>query len=105
MSYYVTDALWGILDDYRMTAFQFADTTVYFAAMAASVLLWTRYVVDYLEGRNVFDTILLYTGWVFFAFEIVVITVNIFYPVMFWFDENGAYHAATARLSRKALSS
>lgn len=97
MSYYVTDALWGILDDYRMTAFQFADTTVYFAAMAASVLLWTRYVVDYLEGGNVFDTILLYTGWVFFAFEIVVITVNIFYPVMFWFDENGAYHAATAR--------
>lgn len=97
LSYYVTDALWGIFDEYRMTKIQFADTTLYFAAMAAAVLLWTQYVVDYLERGNVFDKILRYTGWAFFVFEIIVITLNIFHPVMFWFDENGVYHAESIR--------
>lgn len=97
LAYYVTDALWGIFDEYRMTEIQFADTTLYFAAMAAAVLLWTQYVIDYLERGNVFDKILRYTGWAFFGFEIIVITLNIFYPVMFWFDENGTYHAESIR--------
>ena len=97
LCYYVTDALWGIFDEYRMTKIQFADTTLYFAAMAAAVLLWTQYVVDYLERGNIFDKILKYTGWAFFVFEIIVITLNIFHPVMFWFDENGVYHAESIR--------
>lgn len=97
LSYYVTDALWGIFDEYRMTKIQFADTTLYFAAMAAAVLLWTQYVVDYLERGNIFDKILKYTGWAFFVFEIIVITLNIFHPVMFWFDKNGVYHAESIR--------
>ncbi len=97
LCYYVTDALWGIFDEYRMTKIQFADTTLYFAAMAAAVLLWTQYVVDYLERGNFFDKILKYTGWAFFGFEIIVITLNIFHPVMFWFDENGVYHAESIR--------
>ncbi|MBQ3367853.1 response regulator [bacterium] len=97
LSYYVTDALWGIFDEYRMTKIQFADTTLYFAAMAAAVLLWTQYVVDYLERGNIFDKILKYTGWAFFGFEIIVITLNIFHPVMFWFDKNGVYHAESIR--------
>jgi len=97
LSYYVTDALWGVFDEYRMTKIQFADTTLYFVAMAAAVLLWTQYVVDYLERGNIFDKILRYTGWAFFVFEIIVITLNIFHPVMFWFDENGVYHAESIR--------
>ena len=97
LSYYVTDALWGVFDEYRMTKIQFADTTLYFVAMAAAVLLWTQYVVDYLERGNIFDKILRYTGWAFFVFDIIVITLNIFHPVMFWFDENGVYHAESIR--------
>ena len=97
LCYYVTDALWGVFDEYRMTKIQFADTTLYFAAMAAAVLLWTQYVVDYLERGNIFDKMLRYTGWAFFGFEIIVITLNIFHPVMFWFDENGKYHAESIR--------
>ncbi len=38
-----------------------------------------------------------YAGWTVFAFEIVAVILNIFYPVMFWFDESGAYHAASLR--------
>ena len=97
LCYYVTDALWGVFDEYRMTDILFVDTTLYFVAMAAAVLLWTQYVVDYLERGNIFDKMLRYTGWAFFGFEIIVITLNIFHPVMFWFDENGVYHAESIR--------
>ena len=97
MMYYLTDAFWGILDSYRLTALQFADTTLYFAAMAAAVLLWTRYVISYLNSSSAFDTFLRYTGWSFFAFEIIAIAVNLFYPLMFWFDEGGNYHAESIR--------
>ncbi len=97
MSYYITDALWGILDSYHLTSLLFIDTTLYFVAMAVAVLLWTQYVIAYLESGASFDTMLRYTGWSFFGFEIIVIFLNLFHPVMFWFDENGNYHAASMR--------
>ena len=96
-SYYITDALWGILDAHRLTTLLFIDTTLYFAAMATAVLLWTQYVIAYLESGTSFDAMLRYAGWSFFGFEIIVIILNIFLPVMFWFDENGGYHAASMR--------
>ena len=97
MSYYITDALWGILEAHRLTTLLFIDTTLYFAAMATAVLLWTQYVIAYLESGTSFDSMLRYAGWSFFGFEIIVIVLNIFLPVMFWFDENGGYHAASMR--------
>ena len=96
-SYYITDAMWGILDAHRLTTLLFIDTTLYFAAMATAVLLWTQYVIAYLESGTSFDSMLRYAGWSFFGFEIIVIVLNIFLPVMFWFDENGGYHAASMR--------
>ena len=97
LSYYMTDALWGLLDAYRLTALQFADTSLYFAAMAAALLFWTQYVISYLESENTFGRVLYYAGRVFFLLEIVVVAVNFFSPVLFWFDEAGAYHAGFAR--------
>ncbi len=97
LGYYITDGIWGILDAWHLTSLQFADTTLYFIAMAAAVLLWTQYVIAYLESDNVFNTLLKYAGWAFFVFEIIVVIINIFSPVMFWFDESGAYHAASLR--------
>ena len=103
MSYYVTDALWGILEALGLTPLLFADTTVYFAAMAAAVLLWTRYVISYLEGENGFDALLYHAGNIIFGFELVVIVINFFRPVLFWFDEAGAYHAGVARYVTLAI--
>ena len=97
LSYYITDLLWGILDTFRLTALEFADTAVYFIAMAASVMLWTRYVVSYLESDNIFGKILYNVGALFLCAEAVVVAVNCFYPIMFWFDESGGYHAGNAR--------
>ena len=43
--YYITDILWGILESRRLAAALFADTTIYFVAMAVGVLFWAQYTV------------------------------------------------------------
>lgn len=95
--YYITDMLWGILDEHRLTSLQFIDTTVYFVAMIATVVLWTRYVVSYLDRKNFFERWLLRTGQVIFGVFLVFIIVNFFYPVFFWFDDQGDYQTAYMR--------
>ena len=103
MGYYITDLLWGILEEHRLMAILYADTVVHFIAMAAAVMLWTRYVVSYLEDRNFFSTMLRRAGLAFLFFELAVIAVNFFRPVLFWFDGSGAYHAGSARYVTLAI--
>ena len=103
MCYYVTDALWGLLDAHRLTTLLYADTAVHFAAMAAAVMLWTQYVISYLEGADRFERLLYHTGRVFFLFETVVVVANFFRPVLFWFDADGSYHAGPARYATLAI--
>ena len=97
MAYYVTDALWGILSDAKLFSALYVDTVIYYIAMAAGVLLWTQYVISYLDRKNVFSDFLMYTGQIFFAYELVFLVVNFFHPVFFYFDEYGNYHAGYIR--------
>lgn len=95
--YYATDALWGIFDWLNTPALLFADTTAYFTAMALTVLMWTQFVVAYLEESVGFGRMLLWTGRAFFAFQIVVLVINLFIPIMFYVDAAGEYHAEKFR--------
>ena len=97
MVYYITDLLWGILYDAGLTTILYADTEVHFTAMAAAVMFWTQYVISYLGSGNTFEKILDHTGRIFFAFAFLVIVANLFFPVLFWFDKAGVYHAGTFR--------
>ena len=65
--------------------------------MAAALLMWTRYVVAYLETDNTFGRALSIAGRVFFALGLAAVAANLLTPVMFWFDEAGGYHAGVAR--------
>ena len=103
LAYYVTDMLWGILESARLTPVLYADTAIHFVAMAAAVMLWTRYVVFYLGDNGRFGALLLQVGRLFLIFEVAVVAVNFFYPLLFWFDETGAYHAGTARYVTLAI--
>lgn len=95
--YYTTDVLWGILEAQKLAVLLFADTLIYFVAMAASIFYWTQFVVTYLNAKNVFGTILIYVGRIFFSAVAILVTVNIFTPVLFWVDEQCVYKANTAR--------
>ncbi len=97
LTYLVTDLLWGILNSNHLIVLLFADTSLHFAAMVGAVMLWTQYVVSYLDNDSAFERILQIAGRVFFALELIFIAVNFFRPILFWFDENGDYQAGVAR--------
>ena len=97
MLYYISDIFWGILYESKIVALAYADTVLYFASMALSLLLWMRFIVAFLDLKNVLSKILNCAGWVIFAFGIVTIIINFFNPIMFDFMENGEYIAGQAR--------
>jgi len=97
MAYYITDSLWGLLYDAKLITAVYIDTVIYYIAMAASVYLWTRYVIDYLNEKNVFITLLAWIGWVYIVFDGISLFLNFFIPVKFYFDDEGIYHACPTR--------
>ncbi len=95
--YYISDILWGTLYDLRIRPLAYADTVLYFAAMAFSVLMWTRYVVKFLRQKGIFGAILTYAGWAIFTFEVIVLSVNYVAPIVFSFDDTSEYMPLPAR--------
>ncbi|MBQ9008394.1 MAG: EAL domain-containing protein [Clostridia bacterium] len=95
--YFAIDALWGILYEFRLVELCYADTVLYFASMALTILLWTRYVIAYLRERTLFRTLLLGVGGVLFLLVLIILVVNLFTPVLFTFTPEGTYVAETAR--------
>ena len=101
--FYVCDILWGLLYEFGLITLTYYDTMIFFAVMAFSVFLWTRHVISYLKVDNIFTTVINYMGWFFLIFEWIVVIVNIFYPVLFYFDENGTYTAGRERYVNLAI--
>ena len=97
LGFYITDGMWGVLYNLRLMDILYVETILFFVAMAAVLLFWTQYVTAYLESNNAFGTILQYAGRILFVIEVVVLIVNIFYPVKFWFDENYAFQTGVMR--------
>ena len=101
--YYITDVLWGVLESRKLVLLLFADTTVYFIAMAAGVLFWAEYTVTYLEDETSFGKILVYAGRVISVFITIIAVVNIFVPVLFTVDSDCVYHALPVRYVMLAI--
>ena len=95
--YYISDATWGLLYNLKLPVLAFIDTEIYFLLMAVTVFLWTRYVSAYLNEKNLLSRILFFSGWLFLIFELTVLILNIIWPIVFWFDTDGAYHINSAR--------
>lgn len=94
IAFLVADSFWGVWEKHHLIGLLYVDTMLYFVAMAISVVLWTRYVVAYLENKS---AVFIRSGYVFLALMAVVLVINLFEPIMFWIDENGVYHAGLAR--------
>ena len=92
-----TDALWGILNDLHFVIPLYAVTVAFFVTMMAGFLLWTRYTVAYLDKKGFFEKAITAAGTFLFCCEIVILIINFFIPIQFSYDENGVYHAGSAR--------
>ena len=97
MLYYITDVLWGLLIESGIVVLAYADTVLYFVSMAMSVLVWTRFVVEYTERRGLKSASLIYAGWVIFAFTLISLAINFITPVIFTIDANRGYVPGVAR--------
>ena len=95
--FYLTDILWGIFYDARLVVLTTADTVLYFVAMAATVFMWTRYGFHFLKLNGKLMQFLSIAGWMFLILFSLVLFLNIFAPLMFWFDPAGNYHAGMMR--------
>lgn len=95
--YFIADVLWGILESRKLATLLFADTTVYFGAMAAGVLFWAEYTVAYVEDKSLFGRILIRAGHLIAGLISAIAVFNIFVPVLFTVDKDCVYHALPVR--------
>ena len=65
--------------------------------MASSVLFWTRAVVAFSGKKDKAGSLLVTSGWAVFGFELVVLIVNLFLPIVFTFSEDKEYMPLSAR--------
>ncbi|MBR1750941.1 MAG: GGDEF domain-containing protein [Ruminococcus sp.] len=95
--FFVSDIMWGFFHEQKWLILTYMDTCMFFASMVLSVLFWTRGVVAFSgdKGRN--GKLLVLSGWAVFWFEIVVLTVNLFVPIVFTFSEDKEYIPLPAR--------
>lgn len=96
-AFYIADILWSPLYILNIKVINFLETSFYFVIMAISVLFWTKYVILYLNEKNTFAKILSFTGYFFLIAQIIVLIINLFIPIAFWFEEDGSYHTSIAR--------
>ena len=94
---YIMDALWGILYEAKLIKLVYIDTFFYFAAMTLAVFFWTRYVIEYLKEKNKFIKLLSVFGWSYLIIDGISLIVNFFYPIKYYFDSDGVYHACITR--------
>ncbi len=96
-AFYIFDTLWGVLYDAHLIQAVAFDTMLYFLAMGATMFFWTRFVVLYLGESGRFMKLFSFIGWLLIGMIAVILVINLFAPVMFWFDESGVYHAGNLR--------
>lgn len=96
-AFYIADILWSPLYILNIKVLNFIETTLYFVIMAISVLLWIKYVLSYLNDTSRYAKFLLWLVRIFLVAQIIVLLINFFYPIAFWFEEDGSYHTSMAR--------
>lgn len=95
--YYIIDLLWGFIALTGNTTLLYIDTLIYYIAMALSVVFWCRYVIVYLKLNNKTGEILKKFSTLFWHAVLILLFINHFRHLFFWFEEDGAYHAYPLR--------
>ena len=97
LTFLCSDILWGAFYEQRWVILTYITTCVFFGSMALSVLLWTRSVVAFSGSKGATGKLLVFSGWTVFLFVIVVLVVNLFFPIVFSFKEDKEYDPLPAR--------
>ena len=97
IAYFFVDAMWGLLYEQRWVVAAYIDTILVFSSMVLSVLFWTKAVVVFIGNKGKPTKLFVFGGWFIFGFEMVILTVNLFVPIVFTFTAEKEYVALPAR--------
>lgn len=97
IAYYLSDITWAWLYFLPNLDWLYVDTEVYFIVMAAGILFWLRFVVAYLGIVGITRKLMTYAGLLLLTIVVVCTPLNRLWPIMFWIDADGIYHASIAR--------
>lgn len=95
--YYISDTAWGVLAGLGWTKMLYADTVVYFLALAAFNFKWEMFVVSHLRLEGWTARVLTWIGYMFVVGNAVMLAVNFFNDCYFYFDSQGNYVAGRWR--------
>ena len=98
LAYYIVDAGWGVFAGLDWPRTLYVDTTLYYIAIAVSVLTWCHFVVAYLDFGKWPARLLSWSGYALLLLFIGLLTANIFNKCIFYFDSDGRYQYGTLRL-------
>ena len=97
IAYFFVDAMWGLLYEQRWVVAAYIDTILVFSSMVLSVLFWTKAVVVFIGNKGKPTKLFVFGGWFIFGFEMAILTVNLFVPIVFTFTAEKEYVALPAR--------
>ena len=91
LAYYVSDAAWGLFAGLHWIGPWYVDTVMFFLSMAFFAFMWGRFVVVYLDFGKWQRRAVMWSGYALLAFNVLMLTANVFNNCFFRFDENGTY--------------
>lgn len=91
MIFLATDITWGVLTELTNVPLSYINSFAAFFSMGLTAFLWIRYIREFLNQKNIWSNVLGYSAWVLFVTEIVILIVNLFVPIMYYFKPDGEY--------------
>lgn len=95
--YFVTDALWGVINTIKLPTLLYVDTFIYYIAQALTIASLCDYVTKYLHLKSGFGKFIRIFGQVFAILEIIILIVNHFVHIFFWIYPDCSYQAYAYR--------
>lgn len=99
--FFLVDFIWGILYENRhirgISPFLYIDCFLYFLCMYITMLEWIRYIVAYINKDRFRSRALLYATWLLFILAIIYLCINLFDPLIFYFDAENIFIVGSGR--------
>ena len=81
--FYITDILWGYLDQAQHRIFVEIDTSLYFVSMGVFLFAWFNFIAKYVKASKGASIFLLTISTLFLIGGITLAIINPFYPTLF----------------------
>ncbi len=105
--YFLVDSAWGIMyerkDVQALFPYIYTCTVFYFLLMLLIMLMWTRFVVVYIDKGGQRSFIMQLAVWIMFVLGVIGLMINRFKPFIFIYNENHEYIELPGRYIVAAL--